>query len=226
MKSWANLPRDRLLADVSLWSADLANLQTEMARISTLADSFHLDVADAHFVRGLLFFPDMVRALRPHTDKPFHVHLMAENPLELIPDFIDAGADLITIHAELGEQKAGAAIEMILRAGILAGVALRIDSPVRASFPYLESIEALLLLGTEVGVKGRDLHPDAYTRLAEASEAVRERGGRVRLVADGGIRTQTAPLLRRAGADVIVPGSLAFQSRDVAETTRWLHSLP
>ena len=146
MKSWANLPRDRLLADVSLWSADLANLQTEMARISTLADSFHLDVADAHFVRGLLFFPDMVRALRPHTDKPFHVHLMAENPLELIPDFIDAGADLITIHAELGEQKAGAAIEMILRAGISAGIALRIDSPVRASFPFLESIDALLLL--------------------------------------------------------------------------------
>ena len=104
MKSWANLPRDRLLADVSLWSADLANLQTEMARISTLADSFHLDVADAHFVRGLLFFPDMVRALRPHTDKPFHVHLMAENPLELIPDFIDAGADLITIHAEQSKQ--------------------------------------------------------------------------------------------------------------------------
>lgn len=226
MRRWNDLPRNRLLADVSLWSADLANLQTEMARVSVLADSFHFDAADAHFVRGLLFFPDLVRALRPHTDKPFHIHLMADNPVELIPDFVDAGADLITIHAELGERKVGAAIERILQAGISAGIALRLDSPVRASVPYLASIDALLLLGTEVGVKGRDLHPDACTRLTEASEAIRSHGGRVRLVADGAIRVQTVPLLRHAGAAVIVPGSLAFQSEEVAATAQWIHSLP
>jgi ribulose-phosphate 3-epimerase len=226
MRLWSDLPRNRLLADVSLWSADLANLQAEMARVSALADSFHLDVADAHFIRGLLFFPDLVRALRPHTNKPFHVHLMAENPAELIPDFVDAGADLITIHAELDEEKAGAAIETIRRAGIAAGIALRLDTPVSASVRYLASIEALLLLGTEVGVKGRDLHPNACARLTEASEAIQEHGGRVRLVADGAIRVHTVPLLRRAGAAVIVPGSLAFQSEDMAGTAQWLHSLP
>lgn len=225
MRNWADLPRGRLLADVSLWSADLANLQAEMARVSALADSFHLDVADAHFVRSLLFFPDLMRALRRHTDIPFHVHLMADNPAELIPDFVEAGADVITIHAELSEKKAGDALEMILRAGISAGIALRLDSPVKMAFPYLQSIGALLLLGTEVGVKGRDLHPEACARLAEASEMVRRYGGRVRLVADGAIRVQTVPLLRRAGADVIVPGSLAFQSQDVAATARWVRSL-
>jgi ribulose-phosphate 3-epimerase len=226
MRVWTDLPRNRLLADVSLWSADLANLQGEMERVSTLADSFHLDVADAHFVRGLLFFPDLLRSLRSHTDKPFHVHLMAEDPAELVPDFVDAGADLITIHAELGEQKAGAAIEMILQAGVSAGIALRLDTPVAASTPYLRAIETLLLLGTEVGVKGRDLDPQACTRLEEASERISEHGGRVRLVADGAIRVQTVPLLRHAGASVIVPGSLAFQSEDIAATAQWLHSLP
>jgi ribulose-phosphate 3-epimerase len=226
MRRWSDLPRNRLLADVSLWSADLANLQAEIARVSALADSFHLDVADAHFVRGLLFFPDLVRALRPHTNKPFHIHLMAEDPAELIPEFAGAGADLITIHAELGETKAGAAIEMIFQAGISAGIALRLDSPVAASIPCLGSVEALLLLGTEMGVKGRDLDPHACARLEEASERIREHGGRARLVADGAIRVQTVPLLRRAGAGVIVPGSLAFQSEDIAATARWLHSLP
>jgi len=223
--AWQELPRTRLLADVSLWSADLANLAAAIERIEPFADSFHLDVCDAHFAPSMLFFPDLVRALRPLTRRPFHVHLMVERPTALIAEFVASGADLITIHAEVGEFEASAAIQAVLHAGRLAGLALRVDTPVAASAPYLDRIDALLLLGTEIGVKGQDLAPEACSRLAGAASMLGARRARVRLIADGGIRSHTVPLLRRAGADVIVPGSLVFQSQNLVETFSWLRAL-
>jgi ribulose-phosphate 3-epimerase len=223
--SWADLPRGRLLADVSLWSADLANLAAAVGRVAPFADSFHLDVSDAHFAPGLLFFPDLVAALRPHTNRPFHVHLMVERPTRVLPAFLASGADLITVHAEVGDSEAGAAIDAIRRPGRSAGLALRLDTPLTLALPYLHRIDALLLLGTELGVKGQPLAPEACARLDSARCMLRERSPQVRLIADGGIRRGTVPLLRRAGADVIVPGSLVFQSEDLAATFAWLHDL-
>jgi ribulose-phosphate 3-epimerase len=222
---WQELTRTRLLADVSLWSADLANLAAGVERVEPFADSFHLDVSDAHFAPSLLFFPDLLRALRPLTQRPFHVHLMVERPTTLIEDFVASGADVITVHAEVGNCEASAAIQAILRAGRSAGLALCLDTPVAASEPYLDRIDALLLLGTALGVKGQDLAPEACDRLSSAASMLGERRARARLIADGGIRSHTVPLLRRAGADVIVPGSLVFQSQNLAETFSWLRAL-
>jgi ribulose-phosphate 3-epimerase len=229
VRGWSQLPRDRLLADVSLWSADLGNLEAAVRRLSPWADSFHLDAADGHFVPSLLFFPDLVRAIRPHTAVPFHVHLMAENPDAIAGEFLDAGADLLTVHVESGEREAGAAIEQALRSGYGAGVALKLDTPVRAALPYLDAVEVVTLLGTELGVKGRGLAPQACDRLREARALLREHDKRnVRLVADGGIRANTVGELYAAGADAIVPGSLVFQSADLESTFRGLrgHSVP
>jgi ribulose-phosphate 3-epimerase len=222
---WQDLPHTRLLADVSLWSADLANLAAGIERVEEFADSFHLDVSDAHFTPSLLFFPDLIRALRPLTKRPLHIHLMVERPTTIIEDFVASGADVITIHAEVGKSEAAAAIQTILHAGRSAGLALRLDSPVAVSEPYLDRIDALLLLGTVLGVKGQDLAPEACDRLASAAFMLGERRARVRLIADGGIRSHTVPLLRRAGADVIVPGSLVFQSQNLVETFSWLRAL-
>jgi ribulose-phosphate 3-epimerase len=223
--SWQNLPPTRLLADVSLWSADLANLAAAIERLEPFADSFHFDVSDAHFSPSLLFFPDLVRALRPLTARPFHIHLMVERPTVLIEDFVAGGADAITVHAEVGESEAAAAIQAIRRAGCAAGLALRLDTPVAESRPYLDRIDALLLLGTAPGVKGQDLAPEACGRLVSASAILGERRARVHLIADGGIRSHTVPILRDAGADVIVPGSLVFQSQNMVETFSWLRAL-
>ncbi|HLY18595.1 MAG TPA: hypothetical protein VKR61_15290, partial [Bryobacteraceae bacterium] len=137
MPGWSSLPSNRLLADVSLWSADLANLEAAVRRLSPWTDSFHLDASDGHFAASLLFFPDLIRALRPHTSVPFHVHLMAEHPSAMAGEFLDAGADLLTVHVENDAHEAGAAIEMALRRGRGAGVALRLESPVSAVLPYL-----------------------------------------------------------------------------------------
>lgn len=229
MRGWSQLPRDRLLADVSLWSADLANLAADIQRLSPWADSFHLDAADGHFVPSLLFFPDLIRAIQPHTAVPFHVHLMAERPALLASQFLDAGADLLTVHVENGEREAGAAIEEAKRRGCGAGVALQIQTPVPAVLPYLDAIDVVILLGTEVGVKGCDLAPQACDRLREARSLLREHSKHhVRLVADGGIRAHTVSALYAAGADAIVPGSLVFQATDLEATFGWLrsHSAP
>jgi len=229
VRGWSRLPGDRLLIDVSLWSADLGNLEAAVRRLSPWADSFHLDAADGHFVPSLLFFPDLIRAIRPHTAVPFHVHLMAEYPSLLAGEFLDAGADLLTVHIENGEREAGAAIEQALQRGCGAGVTLKLGTPVRAVLPYLDAVEVIILLGTEVGVKGRGLAPQACDRLREARGLLREHAKRkVRLVADGGIRTHTVGELSAAGADAIVPGSLVFQSVDLESTFRWLrsHSVP
>jgi len=225
MPGWSQLPSDRLLVDVSLWSADLANLESAIRRMSPWADSFHVDAADGHFAPNFLFFPDLIRAIRPHTALPFHVHLMAERPSELAAEFLDAGADVLTVHVENGEREAGAAIEQALRLGRGAGVTLRLETPLRAMLPYLDSVELVILLGTEVGVKGCDLAPTAYDRLREARALLREHAKhKVRLVADGAIRTHTVPQLRSAGADAIVPGSLVFQSQDLQATFGWLRT--
>ena len=103
----------RLYADVSVWSADLSCLGAEIQRVDAFVDGFHFDVCDAHFVPGLLFFPDLIAALRPLTGRPFHVHLMVENPLDLIDGFIQAGADRITVHCDIGS-RAIAAIQKIV----------------------------------------------------------------------------------------------------------------
>ena len=229
MRGWSQLPDNRLLADVSLWSADLGNLEAAVRRLSPWADSFHLDAADGHFVPSLLFFPDLIRAIRPHTAVPFHVHLMVERPSLLAGDFLDAGADLLTVHVENGEREAGATIEQVVRRGRGAGVALKIETPVRAVLPYLDAVDVVILLGTEVGVKGCDLSPPACDRLCEARSLLREHAKRsVRLVADGAIRARTVGELHAAGADAVVPGSLVFQSPDVESTFHWLrsHSVP
>lgn len=226
MNFWRSWPK-HLLADVSLWSANLAALGAEIKRMEPYADMFHLDVADAHFVPGLLFFPDLIAALRPWTNVPFHVHLMTEHPASLISDFAEAGANLITVHYENGEE-AATAIERIRRYKLAAGLALQLETLPNAIVPYLDRVQLILLMGTRLGVKGQSLDPTIYEREQIVRQVIRNNGyeKRVKLGVDGGIREQTVPLLRNAGADLVVPGSLVFKSEHPEQTFRWLHGLP
>jgi len=227
LPGWNLTPGHRLLTDVSLWSADLGNLQSAVERLSSFADSFHLDVADAHFAGDLLFFPDLIAALRPHTELPFHVHLMVEQPSKLVERFAQAGANLITIHCELPEAEIRHTIDRIRRLGVAAGMALRLETPVGAVADYLELLDAVVLLGTAIGVKGKDLSPDACGRIAALASLLEWHSlrGRVVIIADGGIRKGTVPQLREAGADAIVPGSLVFQAGDLESIFGWIHSV-
>lgn len=226
MDRWSSFPADRLWLDLSLWSADLARLGAEIRRTEACADLYHLDVADARFVPGLLFFPDLVAALRPLTRKPFHVHLMAAKPAPLIDAFAAAGADAITVHVELGAQ-VPALLEQVRRAGRSAGLAVQLETPIEQVQPYLDRADLVVMMGTPLGVKGQDLSPLACPRM-QAMRALIRRCAPARYIpifADGGIRAATVPALRAAGADAIVPGSLVFKSDDLPRTIAWLRAL-
>lgn len=220
------LPKDRLLAEMSLWSADLGRLADDMRRIEPFTDLFHIDVADGHFAPALLLFPDLVAVVRRLTAKPIHVHLMVADSIlhSQVEQFAEAGADLISVHVE--HAGATTALALIARLGVQAGMVLELDSPVSRAAPFIDEIAMLTLLGTRIGVKGQDLAEAAPGRLREAAAMLASAKRRVILAADGGIREHTVPKLRQAGAETIVMGSLAFGAKDLVQRIQWVHALP
>jgi ribulose-phosphate 3-epimerase len=222
------LPRDRLLGEYSLWSADLANLERDLRRTEPHVDLYHIDVADGRFAPSFLFFPDQVARIRALTGKPLHVHLMVEGDilLEQIRQFCETGADLVTIHAECGPV-VDEALGLIGALGRAAGLVLRVETPIAALAPFLDRVRFVTLLGTAIGVKGQGLSETACPRLREARALIRSQGREeaIRLAADGGIRDTTVPQLRAAGAETVVLGSLAFADPDLPKRIAWLHGL-
>jgi ribulose-phosphate 3-epimerase len=226
MSYWDKYPTDRLLVEASLWSADFTCFGTEIARVDPYADLYHIDVSDGHFVPGFLFFADLVAALRPLTDRDFHVHLMTTDPLTHVDDFIQAGANLITVHAENGPL-APAALQKIRGLGGAAGISLGLGVSPESILPYLELVDLILMMGTPMGVKGVEPSGLAFARLQRIKCYVEAAGfgERIKVAADGGIRAHTVPELRRAGADIVVAGSLIFKGEQLGETIHWLHGL-
>jgi ribulose-phosphate 3-epimerase len=221
----AALPSGRLMAELSVWSADLLRLASEVARVDAHADVLHVDVADGHFSPALLFFPDLVAALRRHTERPIHVHLMTADAilLDQVAQFADAGADLVSVHAE--NANAVEALSLIEARGLAAGLVLQLHTPVAAAAAQLPRLRMLTLLGTRIGIKGQGLDETAEPRLREARALIAKAGAPVLLAADGGIREHTVPGLRAAGADTVVMGSLAFNDPDLAARIAWIRAL-
>ena len=222
---FSNLPKDRLIAEFSMWSADLVRLAEDAERIAPHADVLHIDVADGHFAPALLFFPDLVARIRQVSARPIHIHLMIADQVLIsqIDQFAEAGADLISIHCE--NANAGTALEHIRSHGLKTGMVLKVDTPVERVKPFLPQLDFVTLLGTAIGVKGQGLDPSATTRLQEAKAFIAETGRRIILAADGGIRENTVPDLRKAGAETVVLGSLAFGASDLAARMAWLKAL-
>jgi ribulose-phosphate 3-epimerase len=185
----------------------------------------HIDVADGHFAPALLFFPDLVARIRQVSATPIHIHLMIADEVLLsqIDQFAEAGADLISIHCE--NANAATALERIKILGLKAGMVLKVDTPVARVKSFLPQLDFVTLLGTAIGVKGQGLDPSATTRLQEAKALIKESGRRIVLAADGGIRENTVPDLRHAGAETVVLGSLAFGAPDLAARMAWLKEL-
>jgi ribulose-phosphate 3-epimerase len=223
------LPTNRLLIEVSLWSADLTRLADDLARVEPYADILHIDVADGHFAPALLFFPDLLARVREQSSLPIHVHLMVTDDILLsqIEQFAEAGADAISIHAE-NRSTATDALDRIDSLGAAPGMVLCVETPVAEIAPHLKRLRFLTLLGTAIGVKGKGIDPTATARLREARALIAASAAprRTILAADGGIREHTVPVLRAAGTETIVAGSLVFQADSLADRIRWLHTLP
>ncbi|MBK8049302.1 MAG: ribulose-phosphate 3-epimerase [Anaerolineales bacterium] len=212
-----------LHCSASLWSADLANLAGEIKRIEPYTERFHIDVADGQYVNLLLFFPDLVKALRPHTQLPFEVHLITINPEQWLEPFVDAGADTIIFYYDTVADPA-AFIRTIKATGKKVGMSLRVQDPVELLAPHLADLDIVTVMGTYMGVKGVAMDPSVPGKIAQLRRAITQRGLHTEIEADGGIRYATVPLLHQAGVDWIVPGSLIFDG-DPAELKRFLSGL-
>ena len=212
-----------LKCSTSLWSADLANLAAEMRRVEPYSERFHLDVADGHYVKNLLFFPDQVKALRPQSRLPFEVHLMTTDPLGWIEPFTEAGADGIIFCFDSASNP-GAVLEAIKRRGKYAGVSLLITEPLTLLEPYWNELDIVTIVGTAMGIKGAGMDPSVPRKIRQLRETISRKNLKIEIEADGGIRRETVPLLHAAGADFIVPGSLMFKE-DPPAMRSWLASL-
>ena len=227
--SWIDdLPSGRVIAEFSVWSGDLLRLRDELIRIEPYADVLHVDVADGHFGPALLFFPDLVAAIRQATSLPIHVHLMAADNVLLsqIDQFAEAGGNLISIHLE-NAAVADAALDRLQAKGVAAGMVAMVETPIADVSRFLPRLRFLTLLGTAVGVKGQGLESTACDRLREAKRMIAESRAerRIVLAADGGIREHTVRDLRAAGAESLVLGSLAFRAPDLASRIAWLRAI-
>ncbi|MCY3981482.1 MAG: ribulose-phosphate 3-epimerase [Alphaproteobacteria bacterium] len=194
----------------SILSADFAALGAAVdCLVAAEADYIHIDVMDGHFVPNLTIGPAVVQALRKRTALTFDVHLMI-SPLDpLLPDFLDAGADILTVHAEAGPHL-HRSVQQIKQAGCRAGVALNPGTPASAVDAVLGDIDLVLAMTVDPGFGGQGFLRAQCTKIAELRARIDESGRTIDLEVDGGINEGTAAEARAAGADVLVAGSFVF----------------
>jgi len=211
-------------ASCSLWSADLLALRSAIQLLSGHADEFHIDVMDGICVPDILFGLDFVAAVRGTTDTPLDVHLMTRTDVGIVDRAVAAGASRLAIHSSFCADVRGV-LRHIENLGAMPVLVVPLDMAIEErSIPW-GFFQRVLLMGTEIGIKGVDLD-------ARIPERIRTLGGfrttlclNFEIFVDGGIRSTTAPLLAAAGADGIVPGSLVFKARDPLAAVDWIHSL-
>ena len=207
----------------SILSADFANLQAELARIST-ADAAHVDVMDGHFVPNLTLGLPVVEALQAVSPVPLDCHLMIEAPDRWAPAYAEAGAAGVTFHAEAAAAPVKLARE-IRKAGGRAGLALRPATPLEPFVDLLGEFDMLLVMTVEPGFGGQSFLDVTLPKVRRARRAIGASGLDVRLQVDGGISAATVERAAEAGADVFVAGSAVYGADDAAAAIARLREL-
>ena len=199
------------LISPSILSADFAKLGEEVQAIDQAgADWIHIDVMDGHFVPNLTIGPGVVKALRPHTSKPFDVHLMISPVDNFLDAFATAGADIITVHPEAGPH-VHRSVQHIKSLGKKAGVSLNPATPAKMLDYLLEEIDLVLVMSVNPGFGGQKFIASQLRKIESIANQVAKKDLVVDIEVDGGIDAATAPQAIDAGATVLVAGTAAFR---------------
>ncbi|UCB53048.1 MAG: ribulose-phosphate 3-epimerase [Candidatus Zixiibacteriota bacterium] len=197
----------------SLLSADFRNIEREIKRVEKCkVDLLHLDVMDGHFVPNITFGPMIVEAVNRCTELPLDVHLMIENPDSFVESFAKSGADYLTVSFEAC-QHLHRTIDLIKSLKVKAGCALNPGTPFPVVKSVLEELDLLLLMTVNPGFGGQKFISSVLPKIREAKKFIRENKLKVKIEVDGGISPDTAKLVKKAGAQILVAGAAIFKSK-------------
>ncbi|HJS27045.1 MAG TPA: ribulose-phosphate 3-epimerase [Actinomycetota bacterium] len=212
------MPNDVLLAP-SILAADYAVLADQVALVRAESDWVHVDLMDGHFVPNLSIGPPVVASLRKHTDLVLDCHLMVTDPGFWLEPLAEAGANLCSVHVELGDP--APLLARTRELGMQAGVVIDGPTPFEAAEPYLDDrIDLVLVMTIKAGFGGQPFVPEHLDKVRKARELRDARGLGFRIEVDGGIKVETAAAAVEAGADVLVSGTGIFQQPDPAVAAR------
>ena len=206
----------------SILSSNFSKLGEEITTLNNSeCDYIHIDVMDGHFVPNLTIGPGVIKSIRPYTNKIFDVHLMVNPVMNILPSFIEAGSDIITIHHEISDNVFDC-INLIKKNNLKAGISIKPKTEAKEIIPYLELIDLILVMTVEPGFGGQKFLPNQLKKISDIKGLISNRD--IELEVDGGINYNTAKQVIDAGANVLVSGSTIFSSKNYNESISKLRS--
>lgn len=214
-----------MIVSASILSADFANLEKEIKAVERAgADWLHLDIMDGAYVPNITFGAPVVKALRKHTAIPFDVHLMIERPANFIDDFIDAGADIITVHYE-ADKHIQRTLSYIKSCGKKAGVSLNPSTPVSMLEEILPYTDMVLIMSVNPGFPAQTLIETSYNKISKLKKMADELKQDLIIEVDGGVNGNTVAKLASSGMNAAVAGSYIFNSNDYEKAVSSLKNI-
>jgi len=211
---------NKIIVSPSILSANFANLQSDIKKVDNAgAEWLHVDVMDGHFVPNITIGAPVVRDIRKITDLVLDVHLMIDNPEKYIKDFVDAGADIITIHSEAPCSNIEETIDKIRAYGIKAGISIKPKTPVNEIEYLITKVDLVLIMTVEPGFGGQSFMSECVSKITDLKKMLEKYElSETFIEVDGGINAETARTVIQAGANVLVAGSYIYNSSDIKDS--------